>query len=71
MGLYDINFIDQSTALDFAINFNNNYLQYSQIGFGSRYVAQDWPYFPADHYVDMAGYDITNIGTATASNVVY
>jgi hypothetical protein len=61
MGSYNINFTDQATSIEFALNFSNNFLQYTHIGAGSRYVAQDWSYFPADHYLDMSNLDIQNV----------
>lgn len=69
MTLFSIIFKDQSTSIEYGINFNNNFLQYTQIGSGSRYVAQDWPYFPAEHYVDMSFNDIKNVGDMSANNV--
>ena len=69
MGYCNIQFTDQSTYIPFAIDFNNNFLRYTQIGYGSRYVAQDWSYFPAEHYVDLSFNDITQVGAITADKV--
>jgi cytoskeletal protein CcmA (bactofilin family) len=71
MGLNSIYFTDQSTTIDYGITFNNNFLQYTDTRVGiSHYVAQDWSYFQAEHYVDMSGNDIKNGGQIKGHQLV-
>ena len=78
MELCNVIFKDQATDIYFGINFSNNYLQYFQDGFSNtRYVAQDWPYFAADHYVDLSYNNIKNVNDMScnvidvSSNIIY